>query len=174
MFRILYKPSSCLLTCCLQQVREWSIWGLPKDDVSIDNGILVTRGRRWPLMIDPQSQAYGWIKGMEGRSGLQSLRSTSLQLLRTLEAALRAGQPLILEVGESLDPALQPLLLKQVTLTYLIGAGTAVYIHMPNLACTKGRAACVSRQGRVRFPNARVQEEGTGACKTGECVHDVC
>jgi len=36
------------------EVREWNIWGLPSDDVSVDNGILVTRGQRWPLMIDPQ------------------------------------------------------------------------------------------------------------------------
>jgi dynein heavy chain len=36
--------------CNLQrytEVREWNIWGLPTDNVSIDNGILVTRGKRW-------------------------------------------------------------------------------------------------------------------------------
>lgn len=38
------------------EVREWNIWGLPTDGVSLDNGVLVTRGRRWPLMIDPQAQ----------------------------------------------------------------------------------------------------------------------
>lgn len=38
------------------EVRDWNIWGLPTDDVSVDNGILVTRGKRWPLMIDPQGQ----------------------------------------------------------------------------------------------------------------------
>ena len=31
--------------------------GLPTDSVSVDSAILVTSGRRWPLMIDPQSQA---------------------------------------------------------------------------------------------------------------------
>lgn len=49
--------SDCSLTKTLAspvEVREWNIWGLPTDSVSIDNGILVTRGKRWPLMIDPQ------------------------------------------------------------------------------------------------------------------------
>lgn len=38
-------------------VREWQIWGLPVDDYSTENGILATRGKRWPLAIDPQGQA---------------------------------------------------------------------------------------------------------------------
>eukprot|EP00983_Pelagomonas_calceolata_P034873 1092657-Pelagomonas_calceolata.AAC.2 len=36
------------------EVRQWNIWGLPKDDFSTDNGIAVDQGRRWPLCIDPQ------------------------------------------------------------------------------------------------------------------------
>ena len=48
--------------CCRLQVREWQINGLPTDRVSTDNAILVTRGKRWPLMIDPQEQAKRWIK----------------------------------------------------------------------------------------------------------------
>ena len=39
------------------EMREWAIQGLPSDAVSTDNGILATRGHRWPLMIDPQDQA---------------------------------------------------------------------------------------------------------------------
>ena len=36
-------------------IRDWNIKGLPADNVSINNGILVSRGRSSPLMIDPQS-----------------------------------------------------------------------------------------------------------------------
>ncbi len=46
-------------------VREWNIGGLPSDSFSTENGVIVTRGRRWPLMIDPQGQAFKWIKNME-------------------------------------------------------------------------------------------------------------
>lgn len=46
-------------------VREWNIQGLPADSFSTENGIIVTRGTRWPLVIDPQCQAMKWIKMME-------------------------------------------------------------------------------------------------------------
>jgi dynein heavy chain len=36
------------------EVREWMLAGLPSDGTSVDNAILAKRGKRWPLMIDPQ------------------------------------------------------------------------------------------------------------------------
>ena len=41
------------LDSCLQ-IRAWSICGLPTDSVSVENAIIVSKARRWPLMIDPQ------------------------------------------------------------------------------------------------------------------------
>ncbi|PSN48405.1 hypothetical protein C0J52_12085 [Blattella germanica] len=35
-------------------IRAWNIAGLPVDNFSVDNGIVVSKARRWPLMIDPQ------------------------------------------------------------------------------------------------------------------------
>lgn len=43
------------------EVRDWMLAGLPSDGTSIDNGILVTRGKRWPLMIDPQVGRDDWL-----------------------------------------------------------------------------------------------------------------
>ena len=42
-------------------VRDWNIQGLPKDDFSTENGVISTRGSRWPLMIDPQGQVLTYI-----------------------------------------------------------------------------------------------------------------
>lgn len=38
------------------EIRMWNTYGLPRDQVSTDNAILVTQAGRWPLMIDPQEQ----------------------------------------------------------------------------------------------------------------------
>ena len=95
------------------QIREWQIDGLPKDAVSTNNAIMVTRGKRWPLMIDPQEQAKTWIKRMEGQNDLAVTRINDINLLRSLEQSIRMGRPLLIEdIGENLDPALESTLQK--------------------------------------------------------------
>uniref|UniRef100_A0A670K7B3 Dynein axonemal heavy chain 6 n=1 Tax=Podarcis muralis TaxID=64176 RepID=A0A670K7B3_PODMU len=96
------------------EIRQWNTDGLPRDYVSTENGILVTRGRRWPLMIDPQDQANRWIRNKEANDGLKIIKLTDAGFLRTLENAIRLGSPVLLEeLRETLDPALEPILLKQ-------------------------------------------------------------
>ncbi|XP_074141707.1 dynein axonemal heavy chain 6 isoform X2 [Sminthopsis crassicaudata] len=96
------------------EIRQWNTDGLPRDLVSTENGILVTRGRRWPLMIDPQDQANRWIRNKEAHNGLKIIKLTDTGFLRTLENSIRLGLPVLLEeLKETLDPALEPVLLKQ-------------------------------------------------------------
>lgn len=62
------------------KIRQWNIWGLPKDDFSSENAIAVDQGRRWPLCIDPQVRnALGrhlHLHRMSAKSGASSKTSS--------------------------------------------------------------------------------------------------
>uniref|UniRef100_A0A7N6BTR8 Dynein axonemal heavy chain 7 n=1 Tax=Anabas testudineus TaxID=64144 RepID=A0A7N6BTR8_ANATE len=95
-------------------IRAWQIAGLPVDSFSTDNGIIVFNSRRWPLMIDPQGQANKWIKNMEKANKLSVIKLSDANYVRVLENCIQFGTPVLLEnVGEELDPVLEPVLLKQ-------------------------------------------------------------
>lgn len=96
-------------------VRDWNIQGLPSDQFSTENGVIVTRGRRWPLMVDPQGQANKWIKEKEKKRGLKVTDLKAKDFLRELEGAITYGLPYLLQdVEEELDPALEPVLTKSI------------------------------------------------------------
>ncbi|KAI0217392.1 Dynein heavy chain 7, axonemal [Lamellibrachia satsuma] len=98
----------------LVQIRAWNISGLPTDNFSVENGIINSNARRWPLMIDPQGQANKWIKNMEKVNNLHMIKPTDGDFVRTLENCIQFGTPVLLEnCGEELDPILESLLLKQ-------------------------------------------------------------
>ncbi|KTF88877.1 hypothetical protein cypCar_00027703 [Cyprinus carpio] len=96
------------------KIRSWQIAGLPKDSLSVENGVIAQYSQRWPLFIDPQGQANKWIKNTERDNTLAVIKLSDRDFLRSLENAIRFGKPCLLEnVGEELDPALDPVLLRQ-------------------------------------------------------------
>jgi len=108
------------------KIRAWNIDGLPSDNFSVENGIIVKESRRWPLLIDPQIQANKWIKKMEHNRKLEVIKLNSPNILRTLENAIIFGKPVLLEnVQEELDPSLNPVLMKS---TYK--KGNNIYIKL--------------------------------------------
>uniref|UniRef100_A0A7M4E560 Dynein axonemal heavy chain 14 n=1 Tax=Crocodylus porosus TaxID=8502 RepID=A0A7M4E560_CROPO len=71
----------------LALVRKWQNEGLPQDQYSTENAILVKNGWRWPLLIDPQKQACKWICQMAGGK-LRQIHASDSSYLRILENAV--------------------------------------------------------------------------------------
>lgn len=79
------------------KIRSWQIAGLPADRSSTENAIIMTKARRWPLMIDPQMQANKYIKCLEKDKKLSVIRLSQSDFLRTIEIAIQFGYPVLLE-----------------------------------------------------------------------------
>mmetsp|Transcript_610 Transcript_610/g.1165 ORF Transcript_610/g.1165 Transcript_610/m.1165 type:complete len:1301 (-) Transcript_610:61-3963(-) len=100
-------------------VGTWNLQGLPSDDLSIQNGIMVTRSSRYPLMIDPQGQAINWIKSKEPELETQNcIYTLSHPSLRdALKFPLQEGFPVLIEsIEHEVDPMMDPILEKQITI----------------------------------------------------------
>jgi len=96
------------------KIRNWTICGLPNDNSSIENGVIIDKARRWPLCIDPQGQANKWIKKMETPNKLRVSKFSDNDYIRRLEGSISFGNPMLIEnILEDTDPAIEPILLKQ-------------------------------------------------------------
>ncbi|NXD64149.1 DYH1 protein, partial [Eolophus roseicapillus] len=101
-------------SCRRTQHFRLKIAGLPNDTLSVENGVIAQFSQRWTLYIDPQGQANKWIKNLEKMNNLEVSKLGDRDFLSSLENAITFGKPFLLEnVGEELDPALEPVLLKQ-------------------------------------------------------------
>ncbi|XP_067125111.1 dynein axonemal heavy chain 6 isoform X2 [Centruroides vittatus] len=123
------------------EIQQWESYGLPRDAQSRENAILITRGKRWSLIIDPQKQANHWIKCMEQNNSLKVLKFSDDDFLLNLENCVRLGLPVLIEeVGETLDPCLESLMMKPLMgnrqLTVRLGNDDIYYCHSFSLYMT--------------------------------------
>jgi len=94
-------------------IRDWSVFGLSSDAFSIQNAVLVQKYVRWPLIIDPQSQAMKWLSNMH-KDRLIIVDPKIDGWMRVLETSVQMGNVAFLLITDHVDPALDPLLSKSI------------------------------------------------------------
>ncbi|XP_056232067.1 dynein axonemal heavy chain 10 [Seriola aureovittata] len=95
------------------EISRWGSEGLPPDELSVQNGILTTRGSRFPMCIDPQQQALNWIKKKEENNNLKISSFNDPDFLKQLEMAIKYGLPFLFQdVDEYIDPVIDNVLEK--------------------------------------------------------------
>ncbi|XP_077196785.1 dynein axonemal heavy chain 14 isoform X2 [Paroedura picta] len=105
-----------LVNCMTEkiEVRQWQNEGLPLDQYSTENVIHIIHGQRWPLLIDPEKQAYKWIRQM-AKGCLRQIRATDSTYFRTLENSMRMGESVLLEdITEKLESNMKLILRKDI------------------------------------------------------------
>lgn len=85
--------------------------GLPADRISIENGSIIMNCKRWPLLIDPQTQGIKWLRTKEEANGLEVFQLNQKGWQRKVEQAITNGRVIIIEnLGEDIDATLDPVL----------------------------------------------------------------
>lgn len=92
--------------------REWQTNGLPTDKFSTENGVFVTKGLRWALNIDPQTQAMNWIKKTCGDQIVIADYKDTNFIKKIEQGIIHGKQVLFLDVGQDMDPVLDNVLNK--------------------------------------------------------------
>lgn len=94
-------------------ISEWNLQGLPNDELSIQNAIIVTKSSKYPIMIDPQSQGIVWIKNKEAINDMMVTSFDDKYFRNHLEDCISLGKPLLIQdILQDVDPVLTNVLEK--------------------------------------------------------------
>ena len=102
------------------QITDWQIEGLPSDDHSVQNAIMITsnltnkKTGKYPLIIDPQGQGLKWLRSRYD-SDVIVTQFSDKKFSDHLARQLQDGRCLIIEnCTEDIDPVVDPVLDKSV------------------------------------------------------------
>jgi dynein heavy chain len=107
-------------------IAGWNTYGLPPDQVSTENGAILTNSERYSLIIDPQLQGIVWLKKTWEPNGLKITRLSNPKMPKDIEFAVEAGNPVLIEnMQNTIDAVIQPVYSRAV-----IKKGKTKYIKM--------------------------------------------
>jgi dynein heavy chain 1 len=112
----------------------WQAQGLPGDHLSLENGVILDHGTRFPLIIDPSGQAISFLMNKHKDEKIQASSFLDKAFMKTLAGAVRFGTTLLVENVEKIDPVLNPILNREIQRTggrSLVRIGTEEVDYSP-------------------------------------------
>lgn len=90
----------------------WKGQGLPSDDLSMENAIVIKRSQLCPFLVDPSSRATEWLKVHLKANKVEVVNQQDANFTTQLELAVRFGKTLIIQEVDGVEPVLYPILRK--------------------------------------------------------------
>ncbi|XP_054598719.1 cytoplasmic dynein 2 heavy chain 1 isoform X1 [Nothobranchius furzeri] len=98
--------------CSESEQLIWKSQGLPSDDLSMENALVILQSVACPFLIDPSSRATEWLRTHLKEHRLEVISQQDNNFMTTLELAVRFGKTLIIQEMDGVEPVLYPLLRK--------------------------------------------------------------
>ncbi|XP_069998938.1 cytoplasmic dynein 2 heavy chain 1 isoform X2 [Penaeus vannamei] len=89
---------------------QWKSEGLPSDQLSIENALVILQSAMTPFLIDPSSRATTWLSEHLKDRTVEITTQQDPKFATNLELAVRFGKTLIIQEVDKVDPILFPLL----------------------------------------------------------------
>lgn len=93
----------------------WKKEGLPADNLSMENAIMIMNSTRTCLVIDPSTQASEWLKTSikKQSDNVEILNHQDPKFNTNLELSIRFGKVLIIQEVDGIESLLVPILRKE-------------------------------------------------------------
>ncbi|XP_038123892.1 cytoplasmic dynein 2 heavy chain 1 [Cyprinodon tularosa] len=108
-----------LFLCSESEQLIWKSQGLPSDDLSMENALVILQintlklqSVACPFLIDPSSRATEWLRTHLKEQRLEVINQQDNNFMTSVELAVRFGKTLIIQEMDGVEPVLYPLLRK--------------------------------------------------------------
>ena len=104
------KFSFSQFMCNESGLLKWKAEGLPADELSIENAIILLNSAKTPLIIDPSTQGLVWLNLLKNQE--HDCLNKYPRFVTQLELAIRFGKTLIVQENDCLEGMMFPILRK--------------------------------------------------------------
>ena len=108
-----------------KQFLKWKHEGLPSDELSIGNAIILQNSQFCPFIIDPSLRASNWLREHFSDQRLEVVNIKDSNFVTVFELSVRFGKTLIIQDVDEIEPILYPLVRREI-----FNKGSRYFVHI--------------------------------------------